>query len=169
MVIGHASGIAASLRPGTPPWIAPGTIAACNLFGSLIAGRLADKLPPGPLLAAFALATTVALAGLAAFGTDYGLFVCLGLIGFSYGGTIAAYPAVIAKLFGMQESARVYARVTTAWGSAGLTGPWFAGVLFHWRGDYQGALLAAAAFRVLSFIAVMVLFRRGGGPAHDLP
>lgn len=159
MIIGHAAGIAAALRPGTQAWIAPVTIAGFNLLGSLVAGRLADRLPLGALLAALALLTATTLAGLAAFGKVYGVMVGLGLVGFAYGGTIAAYPVAILKLFGIQESAKIYGRVFTAWGCAGLVGPWFAGFLFDWSGDYRLALLAAAAIGLMSAGAVSVLFR----------
>jgi OFA family oxalate/formate antiporter-like MFS transporter len=159
MVIGHAAGIAASLRPGMQSWIAPVVIAACNLLGSLIAGRLVDRLPLRVLLGSLALVTTVSLAGLAAFGGVFGLMLGFGLVGFAYGGTIAAYPAAIAKLFGIEQSAQVYGRIFTAWGAAGLVGPWFAGVLFDWSGDYRLALFTAAAIGLMSVAAVMVLFR----------
>jgi OFA family oxalate/formate antiporter-like MFS transporter len=158
MVIGHAAGIGASLRPGTAVWLAPAIIAASNLLGSLIGGRLADWVRPGILLATLAVLTTLAVAGIAAFGHIGGLMAGLGVVGFAYGGTIAAYPAAIAKLFGMRDSARIYGRIFTAWGCAGLIGPWFAGVLFDWSGGYQLALLAAAAFGLISVTAVIVLF-----------
>lgn len=162
MIIGHAAGIAAAFRPGMAVWIAPVTIAACNLFGSIVGGRLADRMPLGLLLSSFALATSVTLAGIAVSETVGGFLVGLGLIGFAYGGTIAAYPAAIAKRFGMLHSARVYGRVFTAWGCAGLLGPWFAGVLFDWRGDYGPALYVAAAIGLMSVVAISVLFHRDG-------
>ena len=133
MVIGHAAGIAAAFRPDLASWVAPVVIAACNLFGSMVGGRLADRMPGGVLLAALALMTTLTLTGLATFGAAGGLLVGLGCVGFAYGGTIAAYPAAIAKLFGMRRSARVYGRVFTAWGCAGLLGPWLAGALFDFQ------------------------------------
>ncbi len=161
MVIGHAAGIAASLSPGMKTWMAPVIIAACNLLGSLIAGRLADRLPLAGVLAALALLTTVALAALAVFAGVTVLVVGLALVGFAYGGTIAAYPAAIAKLFGIEQSARIYGRVFTAWGCAGLIGPWIAGFLFDWSGDYRFALLTAASMGLISVLVVTVLFRRG--------
>lgn len=166
MVIGHAAGIAASLRPGLAAWLAPMVIAACNLLGSLAGGRLADKMSLGLLLASLALMTSAALVGLAAFGRVSGLMIGLGIVGFAYGGTIAAYPAAVAKLYGMDQSARVYGRVFTAWGSAGLVGPWFAGYLFDISGDYRLALLTAAAIGLVSVAAVAILFRQNrSGPA----
>ncbi len=167
MVIGHAAEIAASLRPGISPWVAPAIIAACNLLGSLVGGRLADKSSLGILLAALALVTSIALAGLAVFGQVGGLLIGFSVIGFAYGGTIAAYPAAIAKLFGMKESARIYGRIFTAWGCAGLLGPWFAGFLFDRNADYQLALLTASAVGLVSVLAIVVLFRKNHGSAHS--
>ncbi|MBT3436023.1 MAG: MFS transporter [Oceanospirillaceae bacterium] len=157
MVIGHSAGVAAWLQPGTSPWIAPMVIAFFNLLGSLVGGRLVDKIRPGGLLAVLAVITTGALISLVMFGKEGGLFISLSVIGFAYGGTIAAYPAAIAKLFHVKDIAKIYGRVFTAWGCAGLLGPWLAGFLFDLSTDYQLALLAAACFGLVSILAMILL------------
>jgi len=159
MVIGQAAGIAISLQPQTATWLAPMIIAACNLLGSLIVGRLVDTLPLGRLLAGLAITSTAALIGLVTYGAGGAMIICFGLIGFAYGGTIAAYPAVIAKLYGMADGPRIYGRIFTAWGTAGLLGPWFAGYLFNLSGNYNIALLTAAVFGAISVIAATLLLR----------
>ena len=103
--------------------------------------------------------TSVAVAGLVVFGKVGGLMVAFSVIGFAYGGTIAAYPAAVAKLFGMMESARIYGRIFTAWGCAGLLGPWFAGFLFDRNADYQLALITASFAGLVSVLAIVVLFK----------
>jgi OFA family oxalate/formate antiporter-like MFS transporter len=157
MVIGHSAGIAASLQAGVSPWIAPMVIGFFNLLGSLIGGRLVDKIRPGGLLAVLAVITTGALISLVMFGKVGGLFISLSIIGFAYGGTIAAYPAAIAKLFHVKDIAKIYGRVFTAWGCAGLLGPWLAGYLFDISKNYQLALLAAASFGLVSILAMILL------------
>jgi len=91
------------------------------------------------------------------FGKVGGLFISLSVIGFAYGGTIAAYPAAIAKLFDVKDIAKIYGRVFTAWGCAGLLGPWLAGYLFDISKDYHLALLAAASFGLVSILAMILL------------
>ena len=98
MVIGHAAGIAATFDPTVAVWLAPAVIAVCNLAGSLVAGRLSDRISPSRLLTGLPVLTSVALIGLTVFGPIGGLLACLGLIGFAYGGTIAAYPQNAAHL-----------------------------------------------------------------------
>ena len=160
MVIGHSAGIAASLQSDIAPWLAPMVIAFFNLIGSLVGGRLVDKIRPAGLLAVLAVITTGALISLVMFGKMGGLFFSMAVIGFAYGGTIAAYPAAIAKLFHVRHIAKIYGRVFTAWGCAGLLGPWLAGYLFDVNHDYQLALLTAACFGLLSILAMIVLTER---------
>lgn len=161
MVIGHAAGIATAFRPGSASWLAPAIIALCNLAGALTAGVLADRLPTARLLATLSLVTALALGGLAALA-PVGQLVFLGLIGAAYGGFIAAFPAAIAKVYGMNESPRLYGRVFTAWGASGLIGPWFAGYLYDLSGGYGAALWVAAGWAVISALALVFAFPRTG-------
>lgn len=154
MVIGHAAGIAEAARPGGAAWVAPAIIALCNLVGSLLGGRLADGHAPKRVLVALILLTAVTLATLALGPRGAAVFIALGLVGFAYGGTIAATPAVIVKLYGMGRSASVYGRVFTAWGAAGLMGPWLAGALYDWRGGYGVALITASLFALVAALSL---------------
>jgi OFA family oxalate/formate antiporter-like MFS transporter len=160
MVIGHAAEIAVSLRPDIQPWRAPAVIAVCNLLGSLLAGRMADKYSLGFLLSILALITSIALVILALFGSTGGMMIGFGAIGFAYGGTIAAYPTTISKLFGAANGAVVYGRIFTAWGSAGLIGPSLAGFLFDRSGGYTLALLTAAVIGLISAVVIRLVFNK---------
>ena len=80
-------------------------------------------------------------------------------MGFTYGGIIAVWPAAIAVRYGAKASPLIYGRVFTAWGMAGLAGPWVAGAMFDRFGGYSEALLLAAAMAFVSAIAAFVIFR----------
>lgn len=152
MAIGHAAGIAALGAPGAAPWIAPALLAASNLAGSLAGGQLADRIPAGRLLSALPGLSAGALGAMALWPGPLVVFAGLAVAGFAYGGTIAAYPAVIAKRVGAAASAAVYGRVFTAWGLAGLVGPWLAGLLYEGTGGYGLALGLAAAVAALAAV-----------------
>ncbi|MDE0787334.1 MAG: hypothetical protein OSB06_01525, partial [SAR324 cluster bacterium] len=58
------------------------------------------------------------------------------------------------------SSSQIYGRVFTAWGLAGLVGPWLAGLLYDVTGDYTLALLVAAASSTLSVMAAYLISRQ---------
>jgi OFA family oxalate/formate antiporter-like MFS transporter len=160
MVIGHAAGIDAMFRPGGAAWVAPALLAACNLLGSLVGGRAADRFSARTSLTVIPVMTFLSLLALSIYGGANSVLVCIGAIGFAYGATIAVYPSVIAKTVGPEASAMVYGRVFTAWGAAGLAGPWLAGALFDWKGTYFVAFLVAAFMAAISILAAGIVFRR---------
>jgi OFA family oxalate/formate antiporter-like MFS transporter len=156
MAIGHATGIAQSSGL-IINWIfiAPTLIAVGNVGGSYFGGYLVDVWGARRLLW---LVTTCSALSLALMSTTLSpavTMVGLAVVGITYGATIAAFPAAIAKLFGPVLGIRIYGKVFTAWGLAGLLAPWFAGLLFERSGDYSTALLLAAGFAIASTISII--------------
>ncbi len=146
MAIGHAAGFAD--LAGITPWLAPAVLAICNLFGSLVGGHLVDRFSHRMILSTLPMISIVALMNLAFYSSQ--TLLALGALGFAYGGTIAVYPAVIAKQFPGDAGPRVYGQVFTAWGMAGLIAPWVAGLLFDQSQNYSSALWIATALAVFS-------------------
>jgi OFA family oxalate/formate antiporter-like MFS transporter len=146
MAIGHAAGIAAAA--GMTGWMAAASIASCNLFGSLLSGWLSDRMPHRFILTSLPLLSAVSSLSLVSLPKL--TLPLLGLLGFAYGGTIATYPATIAKLFPGDEGPKAYGRVFTAWGAAGLIAPWLAGQVYDWSGNYTTALWLAALLGIVS-------------------
>jgi len=155
MVIGHAAGIAEIA--GLTPWIAPALLALCNLIGSLIGGSLIDRFSHRATLATLPLFSAVGLAVLVIYPPAS--LIALGVVGFAYGGTIAAYPAVIARQNPGSVGPKVYGYVFTAWGTAGLIAPWSAGYLFDQSQSYLIALWIALGFALLSAALAARLIR----------
>ncbi len=75
-------------------------------------------------------------------------------MGFGYGAIIAVYPVAIANRFGA-AGPRVYGRVFTAWGFAGLAAPWAAGAIYDLEASYTAALVVAAAISTVSALLVV--------------
>ena len=145
MAIAHAVPIVDALADGAD-WgpLAPTLNAVGNVLGSLLGGLLVDRLglrralavPLGVLtvslyLVASAVDPKVALAGLCACGM-------------AYGALIAVVPLVLRSRFGAARFNRTFGVVFTAWGSAGLLGPFLGGMLYDQTGSYQLALAFAA-------------------------
>jgi len=81
-------------------------------------------------------------------------FVGLGLVGYSYGSIIAVYPVAVADIFGALAAPRIYGQIFTAWGIAGLLGPWISGWLYDISSSYTLAIIIAAVFSGLSIFAI---------------
>ena len=153
MVIGHAAEIARATGGESLLWAAPTVLALLNMSGSLGAGALCDRVPGRWLLAGFGMLAALALTWLAFARAPVTALAMIGVVGFCYGGVIAATPAVIAKAHGMSEGPRIYGRVFTAWGLGGLLGPWSAGMVFDATNSYGPAIWTAAC---LSFISAVI-------------
>ena len=86
------------------------------------------------------------------------MLISLGIIGYSYGALIAVYPVAISDIFGTEAAPRIYGQIFTAWGLAGLAGPWLSGWLFDQTKSYKLALIIAVGMSLLSFVAVRVAY-----------
>lgn len=152
MAMGHAVGIARTLGMAESLLVAaPVVVACCNMMGSLTGGWLIDRISPRHLLTALPVGSAIALAAMA-FGLPLPLMGSLGIIGFVYGAVISAYPAAIARRFGVASGVPVYGKVFTAWAVAGICGPMLAGAMFDLTGSFRYALILAACLSGVSAI-----------------
>lgn len=159
MVIGHATGLAASAGAASDLVVlAPVFVAVGNMVGGVLAGWATDRVGSRLVITMLPVLTLCGLSALAMSVSPFIALGALGLVGFAYGAIIAVYPAVISYLFGTLHGIKAYGRVFTAWGVAGLVFPWLAGYLFDRTETYTTILLVAATISALSAIS-----------AHRLP
>ena len=155
MVLGHATGIVQSTGASAQLAVISLTfIALSNMAGGLIAGWLADRIKLRILLYLLPFCSAVAAILLSMSANVQILIAGLIIIGFTYGAIIAIYPLAVSILFGAGAASKIYGRVFTAWGLAGLAGPWFAGYLFDESGAYTVSLLTAGLVSLISMLAV---------------
>ncbi len=155
MTIGHAAAIVQALPGGA----ALGTRGAMltgvgGALGGFVAGYLVDRWPLVRLLAGLPALSALALMLLIPVATATLAVGLLAVVGFAYGAVIAVYPVAIANRFGA-DGPRVYGRVFTAWGVAGLAAPWSAGAIYDLGSGYTAALAIAAAISALSALLVL--------------
>ena len=162
MVIGHAFAIALWLNPDSETSsISPVVVSLGNMLGGFTAGYISDRLSSRSLLLWFPLLTCVGLLCLVSPISMLwiAMLTSLGIIGYCYGALIAVYPVAISDIFGTEAAPRIYGQIFTAWGLAGLAGPWLSGWLFDQTKSYKLALIIAVSMSMLSFVAVRVAYR----------
>jgi OFA family oxalate/formate antiporter-like MFS transporter len=166
MALSHAAGIAVAFGVAAErAWLGPtmtsvGYVAAC-----IVAGPVTDWLSGRRVLAGLATTMTLALLALFLWPSAALSLVVLALVGGSFGATAAVYPVTISSYYSVSEMARIYGRITMAYGGAGLVAPYMAGVLYDWEGGYHWSLLIAAAFAALG-IASGISLPRNRANAH---
>ena len=158
MVIGHATGIVVAAGGSTALAIGGAMVIALgNMLGGLAAGVLSDRIRISTLLIMQPLMSVLVLMVSVASSNAFVLLISLVLVGFSYGSIIAVYPVAVIKIFGEVSSSLIYGRIFTAWGLAGLAGPWLAGWLYDVTGNYTLALLVAAASSTMSVMSAYLI------------
>lgn len=169
MMIGHAAALV-SWQAGAPTLVVLGTVLVSlgNCGGRLGAGWLSDHVPVQHVLLAAMCWNALAFALVLALPSPAIMVAGLGLAGAGYGAMAAAYPIAVGSLFGADRVGPVYGKLFTAWGAAGLGGPWVAGWLFETTGSYGSAVSAALGSTLLAIVVTLALPRAGGvdAPRH---
>ncbi len=80
--------------------------------------------------------------------------------GFAYGMASSAYPSALAILLPRNTHGRNFALLLTAWGIAGLTGPYLGGYFYDFSGDYRIALEFGCVASMFALINAMRLPRK---------
>jgi len=159
MVIGHTYSIAfwLSADRNLAAWAAT-IVAFGNMSGGFSAGYFADRFSSQSLLRWLPLFTALGLFLLVFSSGTAGNKVLIALalisVGYCYGAIIAVFPVVVSDTFGTVAAPRIYGQIFTAWGLAGLLGPWSSGRLFDLTGSYLLAIVMAVIFSGISVIAL---------------
>ena len=161
MAIGHAAGIVQSLggEYKTAIWGAV-FIGIGSTIGGFFIGFVIHSRNMHIWLIRLPLLSALSLGLLTLTSNPIAAIAILSVIGFAYGAVISVYPFTISELFGNQSGPRVYGLVFTAWGFAGLAGPWLAGKLFDLYGQYSIALVLASSLAVVSCLVYFRISRK---------
>ena len=154
MVISHAAGIV-SAYGGAPTQIALGAMLVNigNVTGRFSGGWLSQHFPVRRVLTVVMLSASLVLLVLAFFPVVWVALIVLMLIGFAYGSNGSTYPISVTMYYGRARMAKIFGMLMTAWGIAGLSAPWIAGVVFDSTGQYKYAILVAA---IAAFFGSMI-------------
>lgn len=162
MSIGHAAGIVTFFGiPAEQAYWGPMLTNLVYIVFALSAGILCDWFTGRRVLIGIAVLTAVPLLALH-FAPSAGMsLVALALVGGAFGASASAYPVTVAGYYGVAALPRVYGRLASSYGLAGLLGPFAAGVLYDWEGGYNYAILIAGVLAVIGVITLWALPKKG--------
>ncbi|MBT6117686.1 MAG: MFS transporter [Rhodospirillaceae bacterium] len=150
LTVSHGAAMVVSVGGG----LAAGTLAmmiagGTNITGRLLGGWLSDIAPARLVLAAGAAIAALALGAFTLWPAVWIAVAMVATVGLAYGMLTAGYPATVARIFGIENAARVYGRLFTATGTASPLAAWTGGLLYDARGDYALAVACATGAAAL--------------------
>ena len=130
-----------------------GILSVFNALGRIIWGAISDHIGRTRAMATMFGVLSVTMV-LFAFQTNIILLtIGAGVIGFCFGGNFALFPSATVDFFGTKNVGNNYGLVFTAYGVAGILGPFIAGSVVTATGGYTTAFLILGA---LAFVATGV-------------
>lgn len=160
MAIGHAATIITNFG-GTAAGAVLGItlLGIGNASGRLSAGVLSDYISARSVAALAHGIGTFGFVSVLAMPTGNGAIFAMSLAGVSYGMTASVYPTAVSIFMGRAGFGRNFAVLLTAWGVAGLIGPFLGGFFFDLTGDYRVPMEIACVVSVLAIFNAMRLPR----------
>ena len=120
------------------------TVAMAATIGRLCGGALSDWLPVKATIVGAHVLGAGAMGGLLRYPSAGMAVAAMSLACLGYGLLSGSYAASLARYFGPGLFGRMSGRLYTAWGLAGIAGPWVAGTAFDRTGAYTAAIVIAA-------------------------
>ncbi|MDO8738132.1 OFA family MFS transporter [Candidatus Deferrimicrobium sp.] len=134
-----------------------GTMALLNGLGRLVHGSISDKLGrKNTLILCFAEYLVAFLLLLPNADTFTKWLVGICIVGFSYGGYLAIMPSMTADYFGTKSLGANYGYLFTAWGIAGVGGPFMIDAVKTATGSFTYAMYYISAACVAGIVLVFV-------------
>ncbi len=158
MLIGHAVPMINSFGGSASTSITAITLMTLGSgIAGIYAGWLVDRFGCKRPLLAILMINTGAILALSIMTNINLLIILLVLIASLYGAVIAIYPTLVSHIVGNNLSAMVYGRVFTAWGSAGLISPSFAGWLFEKNNNYDASIILTLSISIAAIFIIWTM------------
>ena len=159
MIIGQAVPIGVQVAGLTAPVAAAGlgTMALLNGIGRLFWGSVSDKLGrTKTIIACFVLYILAFVFVLPNSNTFMLWLVGVCAVGFAYGGYLALMPSLTADYFGTKSLGANYGYLFTAWGVAGVGGPFMIDFIKTQTGAFTNAMYITAGACVVGIILAAI-------------
>ena len=156
----HATGIIAAFGGSSGEiLLGPITINVGYIAGGIAMGWSSDRLPVKLGVVLVLAIAGVSILAVGFTGSPIQALIALGFVGVAYGGMTAVYAVAIRRFYGRETVGRIFGRLLSAWGVAGLLAPWLAGVIYDLEGEYATAVTYVAIAAGLAVLVSLALPR----------
>lgn len=136
-----------------------------NAGGRILSGWLSDTVGRLTTLRIMILASAAATPALFLWRSDVFLFyVFVAAVYWCYGAQLSLFPSAVADSYGTRYLGMNYGLLFTAWGTAGILGPFIGARVFNVFHDYGYAFYAASALAVVAFVSLRLATARAVSP-----
>src|SRR4029453_13149994 len=138
-----------------------GVIGLVAIAGTLMLGRLSDRLPRRNLLAVIYFVRGLGFFALMLVGTHWELYAAAAVGGIVWAGSIALSSAILADVYGVRLVGVLYGMAYIGHPIGGMLSSWLGGWGYEHYGTHWVSFGAAGALLVAAGIVALQLPRRG--------
>ncbi len=139
-----------------------GIVGILNGAGRIFWSSISDYIGRGAVYATFFLLELFAFIELAQTQNALYFQLLVLVIVSCYGGGFSCMPAYLSDLFGTRQLSAIHGRILTAWGAAGVAGPFLIAFLHGMTGEYSASLYFFASCFALNFLLALLLWLKTG-------
>ena len=132
-------------------------LALCNTSGRLVSGFLSDRIGRSNTMILAFVAQAINMFAFSQYTTPELIIFGSAFTGLCYGTIFTLFPATTADLYGVRNLGVNYGLMFTAFGVAGVTGPYVAGKLRDITGSYHNGFLICAGMLLLGAVLAFLL------------
>jgi sugar phosphate permease len=143
------------------------TVLFCSIFGRLLMGWLADRIPKKLVMILIYLLVAGSIPLLLGGGSTASLYAFSVVFGLGLGGEYMIIPLMAAELFGVRVLGRLLGVILTADGVAEATSPMLVGYLRDHSSSYRTGFILLIFIALAGTLAVAMLPRRSAEQARN--
>jgi len=143
------------------------TVLFCSIFGRLLMGWLADRIPKKIVMILIYLLVAASIPLLLAGSSMPALYAFSIVFGLGLGGEYMIIPLMAAELFGVRVLGRLLGVILTADGVAEATSPMLVGYLRDHSASYRSGFLLLIVIALAGTVAIGMLPRRSAEQVHS--
>lgn len=170
LIISNAVPIFSDLTLTTAAVAAPiyGFLAVFNGIGRFFWGAVSDRLGRNMTYTVMYLIQVVIFFILGGLHSVAAVGFCFAIVLLCYGGGFGVMPSFTADYFGTKNMGQIYGMILTAWGVAGVVGPFIAAYVKDHTGSFTGALVPVAIMLLIAAVIPFVV-RKPTAVAGEVP